>query len=201
VFLLFDGLSPRLACGFGDASGLAEILESIGEPRLWANVQPAFEEVFRHFYRLDGCSAMRRMYLDRPVAPAGDAVPLGPGDRAEIEDLLAQGEWVLFFPERLAEGHYYGVREGGRLVAIAGSHLASPRYDIGALGSVFTHPACRGRGLAAVCCSHVLASMGRAGIGRIVLNVKEEHEGARRVYERLGFQTACVYLDGVAERV
>jgi hypothetical protein len=41
-----------------------------------------------------------------------------------------------------------------------------------------------------------LASIGRAGIRRIVLNVEDEKVTARRIYERLGFQTACTYLDG-----
>src|SRR5208337_5518776 len=144
---------------------------------------------------------MRRMYLDRPVASSGEAVPLGLPDRAEIEELLIQGEWVLFLPQPLAAGHFHGVRENGRLIAVAGTHLASPRYDIAALGTVFTHPDRRGKGLAHICSSHVLASVGRAGIRRVVLNVEDEKVAARRVYEHLGFQTACVYLDGECVRI
>lgn len=199
--LLFDGLDPRLMCPFGDVSGLATILELMKDERIWANIRPESEAIFRRFYRPVKAVHMRRMYLSRPVAGSGEAVRLAASDRTEIEELLKEGEWVLFLPHALASGHYYGIRENGRLIAIAGTHLASARYNIAALGTVFTHPDRRGRGLAGICSSHVLASVGRAGIRRVVLNVEEEKAGARRVYERLGFQTACTYLDGECVRI
>lgn len=201
VVLLFDGLNPRLVCHYGDASGLALILASMKDERIWANIRPEVEDTFRRFYRPDKAVHMRRMYLDRPVTSTGEAVPLSLSDRLEIEELLRQGEWVLFLPQALASGHYHGVREGGRLIAIAGTHLASSRYNIAALGTVFTHPDHRGKGLANICSSHVLASIGRAGIRRIVLNVEDEKVTARRIYERLGFQTACIYLDCECARI
>ena len=201
VVLLFDGLSPRLMCHFGDGSGLAPILASTNDARIWANVHPEAEAIFRQFYRPDKVVSMRRMYLDRPVARTGEAVRLSSADRLEIEDLLKQGEWVLFLPHALGSGHYHGIRENGRLVAVAGTHLASSRYDVAALGTVFTHPDHRGRGLARICSSHVLESVGRAGIRRVVLNVEVEKAAACHVYERLGFQTACIYLDGECVRI
>lgn len=201
IVLLFDGFSPRMMCHYGDASGFAQILASIEEPRVWANVRPAFEDIFRQFYRPERSVRMRRMYLEQPVAAIGEAVPLFPSDRAEIESLLAEGEWVLFLPACLASGHYYGVREDGRLIAVAGTHVASHRYNIAALGSVFTHPGHRGKGLAGICSSHALASIRRAGISRVVLNVEDQKSAARHVYERLGFQTACTYLDGECARI
>ena len=201
IVLLFDGLRPRLLGHYGDASGLASILASIGESRVWANIRPEFEEIFFRFYRAERCVCKRRMHLEGFVTASGDAQPLFPRDLPEIESLLAEGEWVLFLPERLAGGHYFGIRRGGRLVAMAGTHLASPRYNIAALGSVFTHPGQRGQGMATICCSHVLASVRRAGIGRVVLNVEDQKAGAISVYERLGFQTACLYLDGECVRI
>jgi ribosomal protein S18 acetylase RimI-like enzyme len=199
--LLFDALNPRVMCPYGDDSGLAAILASIRDERVWANIRPESEPVFRRFYRPVKAVRMRRMYLDRPAAATGEAVRLASSDRLEIEDLLKQGEWVLFLPDALAAGHYYGVRENGRLIAIAGTHLASVRYNVAALGTVFTHPGHRGRGLGNICASHVLESVGRAGIRRVVLNVDEEKAGARRIYERLGFRTACTYLDGECVRI
>lgn len=201
LVLLFDGLTPRLLCHFGDSSGLAAILASIHDERIWANVRPEGEAIFRQFYRPETAVSMRRMYLDRPVARKGDAVSLNASDLPDIEELLQQGEWVLFLPHALADGHYRGVRENGRLIAMAGTHLASPRFNIAAVGSVFTHPGFRGRGLAEVCSSHVLESIWRAGIRRVVLNVEERKTTARRIYERLGFQTACTYLDGECVRL
>jgi len=201
IVLLFKRLDPPLLFHFGDASGLDELLPSLDLPRIWANLLPEHESAFRRFYRPENCVRMCRMFLDRPVTPIGNATPLTLADQPEIEALLADGEWVLLIPERLATGHYYGVRENGRLVALAGTHLASVRYNIAALGTVFTHRDYRGRGLAQVCCSHALASFARVGIRRVILNVEESKAGARRVYERLGFQTACTYLDGTCVRI
>ena len=81
------------------------------------------------------------------------------------------------------------------------THMASSRYNIAALGTVFTHPDQRGRGLAKICCSHVLNSISYAGIHRVVLNVEDEKVAARGIYERLGFQTACTYRDGECVRI
>ena len=190
-----------MVCHYGDPSGLALILASMKDERIWANVRPEVDDIVRRYYRPDKAVRMRRMYLDRPVVSTGKAVPLSLSDRSDIEQLLKQGDWVLFLPHALASGHYYGVREKGRLIAIAGTHLASSRYDIAALGTGFTHPDHRGKGLAKICSSHVLASVGRAGIRRVVPNVEDEKSAARRVYERLGFQTACTYLDGECARI
>jgi len=201
VVLLFDGLKPRLVSHYGDNSGLAAILASMKEDRIWANIRTESLAIFERFYRPVKAVTMHRMYLDRPVDSTGEAVRLTSSDRLEIEELLKQGEWVLFLPDALAAGHYYGIREHGRLIALAGTHLASVRYNVAGLGSVFTHPDYRGRGLAKICCSHVLASVGRAGIGRVVLNVEEEKVAARGIYERLGFRMACTYLDGECVRI
>lgn len=196
VVLLFDGLTPRLLCHLGGASGLTEILGELREARVWGNIRLEFAELFGQYYRAGKVVRMRRMCLEGRVAGSGAAVSLGVGDREEIEELLREGEWVLFLPQCLAGGHYFGVREKGRLVAVAGTHLASVRHDIAAIGTVFTHPEHRGKGLAQVCCREVLGSLGRAGIGRVVLNVLEENAGARGVYQRLGFRSVCTYLDG-----
>ena len=120
VVLLFDGLKPRLVCPYGDTSGLAPILASVTDEHIWANVRPEVEDIFLRFYGPDKVVLLRRMYLDRPVTRTGEALPLSLSDRLEIEELLKQGEWVLFLPQALASGHCHGVRENGRLIAIAG---------------------------------------------------------------------------------
>lgn len=201
LVLLFDGLSPRLACHYGGGAGLAEIVASIRDEQVWVNVRPQFEAEFTRVYRPYKCVRMRRMYLQKWVAPEGVAESLHENNRVEVEELLANGEWVLFLPAMLKTGLFRGVRDGGRLVAMAGVHLASTRFNIAALGSVFTHPSYRQRGLARLCSSHVIASLQEQGIDRIVLNVEDTNDRAKRVYERLGFESALVYLDGECVRV
>jgi ribosomal protein S18 acetylase RimI-like enzyme len=201
LVLLFDGLSPRLACHYGGGTGLADILAGVPDERVWVNVRPQFEAEFTRVYRPDKCVRMRRMYLQKRVTPEGVVDSLHENNRAEVEELLAHGEWVLFLPAMLKTGLFRGVRDGRRLVAVAGVHLASTRFNIAALGSVFVHPSYRQRGLARLCSGHVIASLQEQGIDRIVLNVEDTNDRAKRVYERLGFESALVYLDGECVRV
>jgi GNAT superfamily N-acetyltransferase len=202
IVLLFNGLTPRLLAAYGGAGDLVHMLARLEEPRVWANIRPDFEAAFHQFYQPVRVVRMRRMYMEGQVKGSGGTVRLGPADRPHIEELLQHGEWVLFVPQALASGHFYGIRDAeGTLVAIAGTHLATPRYNMAALGTVFTHPHHRGRGLATICCRDVLASLGRANITRMVLNVEEDKAGACRMYQRLGFRTACTYLDGECARI
>jgi ribosomal protein S18 acetylase RimI-like enzyme len=201
LVLLFDGLSPRLACHCGGGTGLADILAGLPDERVWANVRPQFEAEFTRVYRPEKCVRMRRMYLQTPVAPEGEVESLHEHNRAEVAELLGHGERVLFLPAMLKTGFFRGVRDGSRLVAVAGVHLASTRFNIAAVGSVFVHPSYRQRGLARRCTGHVIASLQAQGIDRIVLNVEDTNDRARRVYERLGFESALVYLDGECARV
>jgi ribosomal protein S18 acetylase RimI-like enzyme len=81
-------------------------------------------------------------------------------------------------------GHYVGVKVDGQLVAMAGERLQPPGYT--EISAVCTHPSARGRGLAAALSHHV--ATGILARGRTpLLHVAEGNDGARRVYERLGF--------------
>jgi hypothetical protein len=40
VLLLFNGLTPRLLSAYGDVAGLANMLPSVGDERVWANIHP-----------------------------------------------------------------------------------------------------------------------------------------------------------------
>ncbi len=78
------------------------------------------------------------------------------------------------------------------MVACAGTHVISDRRDVAAIGGVLTHPAHRGRGLAAA----VTAAVARAAtqrVGIVGLNVAESNPRAGRLYGRIGFEDELRY--------
>lgn len=138
-----------------------------------------------------------KMLLVEPAqlatASVADVERLGAGELGEILALYAAsypGNW--FDPRMLATGHYYGVREDGALVSVAGVHVYSPEQRVAALGNIVTHPAARGRGHAtratARLCRELLASVELIG-----LNVRAANGPAISCYSRLGFVRSGAY--------
>jgi GNAT superfamily N-acetyltransferase len=123
--------------------------------------------------------------LRPPVAGAAPPiVALGPDDNEAMIALTALARPGPFTPRTRELGRYYGVFERGDLIAMAGERFHSPGYT--EISAVSTHPSARGRGLAA----HLTHHVARAIIERDelpYLHVADGNDGARRVYERLGF--------------
>ena len=121
---------------------------------------------------------------------------------AEHEDALAElytvGGGDAFGPAQVPQGEFHGIHENGRLVAAAGTHLVSPTYGVAAVGNVFTHPDHRGRGFGTATTNAVVAALLQRGIGDIVLNVAQSNQIAIHVYEKLGFERYCPFLEGPA---
>jgi ribosomal protein S18 acetylase RimI-like enzyme len=81
-------------------------------------------------------------------------------------------------------------------VAVAGSHVFSPALGVCAIGNVYTRRDRRRRGLGARVTSAVVQHAIDREIPTIVLNVSQENDGARRVYESLGFRCYCEFFEG-----
>jgi predicted GNAT family acetyltransferase len=68
-----------------------------------------------------------------------------------------------FFRARTCEmGNYYGIREGGQLIAMAGERMALPGSR--EISGVCTHPAHRGKGYAAELVVHLMREHADAGL-------------------------------------
>jgi GNAT superfamily N-acetyltransferase len=137
----------------------------------------------------------RRMILDDLISVPGStaAIPLTADDSAAANDLYASDAGGAFFlPTMLGANPFYGVWDGSRLVAAAGTHVASRRYGVAAVGAVITRPSHRGRGLATVATAALCESLVEE-FATIGLNVEESNVAARRVYGRLGFRSAFEY--------
>jgi ribosomal protein S18 acetylase RimI-like enzyme len=91
-----------------------------------------------------------------------------------------------FAAKTIEFGHYNGIFEGGKLVAMAGQRLHVDNYA--EVSAVCTHPDHTGRGYARLLLLQQLNRI-RAASEIPFLHVRYDNERAIKVYESLGFQT------------
>ena len=199
--LLFSGLDPPALFLMGHAGGLRAILEDVLFPeRVYLTCHPEQLLMTGDFYVWEKTIPMWRMVLRaarfRPAK--GDCVRLGPTHAGQLRKLYALGGGLAFSPEQIQQGVFYGILANGQLVAVAGTHLVSPTYGVAAVGNVFTHPDQRGRGYGTATTSAVVAELLQRGIRDVILNVGQDNVSAVHVYERLGFERYCPFVEGPA---
>jgi len=108
---------------------------------------------------------------------------------SNVDEMLALVELTKPGPfgKRTPElGSYLGIREAGRLVAMAGERLRFPGFT--EVSAVCTHPDSRGRGYASSLVSILVQKIRERGQTPF-LHVRTENVQAIRVYEKLGFKT------------
>ena len=148
--------------------------------------------------------AMFRMRLEGAPRTHGATLRLGPADLHAVRGLYQDGatrkEIPDFFDDSMVEtGIYHGVRDAGRLVAVAGTHVVTPA--VAAVGNVYVRHDARGRGLAGRVTAAVARDLQARGIRTIVLNVRQDNTAAIKVYERLGFVVHGEFWEGFATPV
>ncbi|MBY0277892.1 GNAT family N-acetyltransferase [Candidatus Binatia bacterium] len=113
------------------------------------------------------------------------ALDLGDDDAAEMQALVAATRPGPFATRTHRLGRYIGVRDRGRLVAMAGERLRVAGAT--EISAVCTEPAYQRRGLAAALVTRLVADCLARG-ERAFLHVADDNHGARRVYAALGFR-------------
>lgn len=201
LVLYYTGLESPALLLMGDADGLRAILEDALCPeRVYLTCRTKHLPMTRGFYAWDETIPMWRMVLQparfRPVA--GNCVRLTPAHTDQLAELYALGGGDAFNPVQMQRGVFYGVLANGQLVAAAGTHLVSPTYGVAAVGNVFTHPDHRRRGYGTATTCAVVAELLQRGIRDVILNVSQNNAGGIRIYERLGFERCCSFLEGPA---
>jgi ribosomal protein S18 acetylase RimI-like enzyme len=201
LVLHFSGLRPPPLFLMGKPDGLKAILETALCPEwVYLNCREAHLPVTQQFYRWEEIVPMWRMVLDPArfnITPT-QCCRLTADHTDALVELYAVGGADAFGPAQVPQGEFCGILEHGRLVAAAGTHLVSPTYGVAAVGNVFTHPDHRGRGFGTATTNAVVAALLQRGIRDIVLNVAQTNQMAIRVYEKLGFERYCPFLEGRA---
>jgi len=206
LFLLYSGLSLPAILALYDGQGaaareLARAVLPLLPRRVYAHLTPGLAEVFATAFRLEPHGRHDKMLLREPARLAdldtAHVTRLSPTDREELLRLYAQsypGHW--FEPQMLATGQYYGIREGGRLVSVAGVHVHSPRYRVAALGNITTLPERRGQGHGAAVTARVCQSL-LESVDTVGLNVQSDNTAAIGCYRKLGFARCAVYEESM----
>ncbi|HWH24301.1 MAG TPA: GNAT family N-acetyltransferase [Candidatus Limnocylindria bacterium] len=203
VVLEYGGITPQPVFAIGAAEAVEAILRQVIRPRTCfvaadAALLPAIEQS----YRLEAGPPMLRMWVDRvafrPVE--GVTARLAPDEIGDLNRLYGLGFSAGLPASAIADGVYYGVRLGGRLIAAAGTHVISSTARLAAVGNVMTDAAHRGRGLAKITTSAVTAELLRRGCDEVVLNVRSDNPPAIAAYQALGYREYCRFEERLARR-
>jgi len=127
-----------------------------------------------------------QMLLDSPCGFVSfqGATPLGAPDVEDMLRLVERTEPGPFFERTITMGHYFGVRENGRLIALAGERMALTGFT--EISAVCVDPEMRGRGLARRLVAHVAAGILDRG-ERPFLHAYADNTPAISLYRNLGF--------------
>lgn len=128
-----------------------------------------------------------QMVLGHPLAPVADA-RIEALEWSDAEEMLALATLTKPGPFTLksqALGRFWGIRDGGRLVAMAGERFKQPGFT--ELSGVCVHPDFRGRGLARLLSHFVLLRIAERG-DTPYLHTGADNSPAISLYESLGFR-------------
>jgi ribosomal protein S18 acetylase RimI-like enzyme len=190
VVLEYAGLAPQPVFVMGATAGIAAILRELIRPRA-AYLAARTEHLpsVASIYRVEPGPPMVRMWVDRSTFrpyPA-EVARLLPVEVGDLNRLYQLGFTAWLPPSAVAEGVYYAIRVGGRLVSAAGTHVISPEARLGVVGNVMTHADFRGRGYATAVTGAVTADLLRF-CDQVVLNVRSDNPPALQAYRTLGYR-------------
>ncbi len=173
--LVAKGLFPTYMLTMGDNAALDFLLGSIGLPgRTFFTCELTHLNVLQSYYELEWHLQMKRMLVSRDTFNSGNggAVRLKAAHVGAVNRLYSfERGGGNFTSGQIRKGVFYGIWEDDELIAVAGTHLVVPTYDIAYVGNVMTHPAYRNKGLAKICVSAVTAKL-LEQCNEVVLNVE-----------------------------
>lgn len=176
------GIVPFAACDPDAADDLAALVrpgEAVGLVHADGLTPPdGFDQELR--------GNIVQMIATRAIAAPDDPriVPLGPADAAEMTALAAVTRPGPFTDRAQEIGRFWGIRDAGRLVAMAGQRMATDGHV--ELSGVCTAEEARGQGLARILSCHVAAQIARDGDVPF-LHAYDSNTAAVTLYQRIGF--------------
>lgn len=182
-----------------DLAALVDNPEGVAIAAPCAEAPPDWTELVRiPCIQMIGAGADARQDGGFPVAslaPDG-LVRLSHDDVPDMLELVAQTKPGPFAPRTIDMGGYVGLREDGRLIAMAGERLRPPGWT--EISAVCTAPEHRGRGLATRLVQAVAYGIRERGETPF-LHVASTNTAAMRLYEAMGYRPRASF-DVVALR-
>jgi ribosomal protein S18 acetylase RimI-like enzyme len=189
-----------LATGAADHAAAGDLLRGIRHllpRRFYTHLGVGLSGALTDEWRAEPHGLYDKMALSAPGQLAAfdtaATIRFTPDDEAELQAFYAEsypGNW--FDPRMLQTGHYYGYRERGMILCVAGVHVYSASQRVAALGNITTRPDARGRGLATLVTARLCQELLQR-VDQIGLNVRADNAAAIRCYERLGFTRVGQY--------
>jgi predicted GNAT family acetyltransferase len=122
---------------------------------------------------------------------------LGAADADEMVELTSLTKPGPFARRTHELGTYIGIREDGKLIAMAGERLKVPGYT--EVSAICTHPDHTGHGYARILTSEIMRRILERGETPF-LHVRHDNTRAIELYERLGFRIRVVNFHAVLMR-
>jgi ribosomal protein S18 acetylase RimI-like enzyme len=205
LLLLYSAMNPPVLLAISEnLPAMRNLLQSsihLLPPRFYAHLSGDLSTLLAAHYRVNSHGLHYKMALiDTSRLETGNAsevIPLTETDLDELQILYRVSyPGNSFDPRMLETGHFYGIRRDDTLVSVAGVHVYSPRYKVGVVGNVTTHPAYRGKGLGTAVCARLCQQLLQT-VEYIGLNVKADNVAAIASYKRLGFEVVGEYEEGL----
>jgi ribosomal protein S18 acetylase RimI-like enzyme len=176
-------VAPFIAVGTPDAPLPSDLVPS-GDVRSAIGALPAFGSD----WEVEARATLHQMVAIGPADPGGAGVGLVPLGDADAEAMLALTDLVFpgYFRRHTPRmGRYLGVKDGDRLLAMAGERLAGPGHR--EISGVCVHPEAAGRGYARALVAS-LVNLQRAEGLTPYLHVGPHNARAIALYRGLGFE-------------
>lgn len=208
IALHYTGLSLSTLLALSEQpkvmSDLLESIVPILPCKFYAHLSPDLERVFQEGYELEPHGEHYKMALkDSSAVKSVDCSPvirLSESDLNDITRLFKESYPGNWFDSRMLEtNQYFGIRQDGKLVSIAGVHVYSKTYRVAALGNITTHPAWRNKGYGRMVTARLCQSLSK-DIDCIGLNVKTDNHSAISCYKRLGFEIIASFGEFLVRR-
>jgi len=172
--------------------GWSALIELVGPGRAIVLFQPDIGPAPTELSEIGRYPSFQMVAADTPTSAelaafegADEITVLGAND---VDEMLALTKLTApgpFFQETYRLGTYLGIRENGRLIAMAGERLRAE--GAAEISAVCTHPDAQRRGLGARLTAAMMAEIRGRG-DQPLLHVARTNHGAIRIYEQLGFR-------------
>lgn len=176
---------PFAATETDDPTAIAALahLAHAGETLLFLMADPIVP--MPGFAAVTMAEAVQMVAQDTPRPPPDETiVALDEADAEEMVNLATLTKPGPFSLKSLELGRFWGVREHGRVVAMAGERMKQPGFT--ELSGVCTHPEHRGKGYARRLSLHVAAKILETG-NQPYLHAYATNTAAIELYESIGF--------------